>query len=94
MRFYEGDAPFGLEVDHRDHDGLNNQYSNLHYVTHRQNQENRRGATGYPGVAWLKRSGKYRAYARVVGKQFSLGMFLTPQEAYEARVKFLQEVAA
>jgi hypothetical protein len=50
-------APVGLEVDHRDHDGLNNTRANLRVCTRAQNAANQlRKAEGdsseYKGVSW------------------------------------------
>ena len=73
----------GLQVDHRDRDGLNNQRSNLRVTTRAQNQRNQRkhskGSSRYRGVCkgykgWLAR-------ISVDNKQISLGTFKTELEA-------------
>ncbi|WP_308748361.1 AP2 domain-containing protein [uncultured Anaerococcus sp.] len=42
--------------------------------------------SGYTGVSYDKRSGKYRAYLTLNGKQISLGSYNTAEEAYKARL--------
>lgn len=42
--------------------------------------------SGYTGVSYDKRSGKYRAYLTLNGKQISLGSYNTAKEAYKARL--------
>ena len=44
----------GKQIDHKDGDGLNNQKENLRYVTHGQNQMNRKshGSSKYLGVSF------------------------------------------
>ena len=59
--------PEGMDVDHEDHNGLNNQRSNLRVGTRGQNMENRRGAnknsaTGIRGVH-IHRLKKIRKHA-------------------------------
>jgi hypothetical protein len=46
-----------IKVDHIDHDGLNNQKSNLRLCTHSQNMANRISKKKYMGI-WVER-GKY-----------------------------------
>ncbi len=77
----------GLEVDHVNHDGLDNARDNLRVVTHRENMLNarkRKGCTSrYKGVCWVRDRGKWGAYARLHGKTVYLGLF--PSEAGAAR---------
>lgn len=64
------DAPDGMEVDHIDGSGLDNQRANLRLVTLQQNRQNRsRGRnnqTGYKGVTFDKKSGKWAMSFRVL----------------------------
>jgi len=75
-------APNGMEVDHWDGDGLNNQRNNLRICTKAQNQHNRRknanNTSGYKGVSFDKKSGKFRAYININGKRTNLGFFTDP----------------
>ncbi len=88
-------APKDLQVDHMDHDGLNNQRENLRLVTNAQNQMNcnrrPKNSTGYKGVGRLK-NGRYRATAYRLGTCHFFGNFDTPVEAalaYDAGAKKL-----
>lgn len=79
--------PFGMEVDHKDHNGLNNQKSNLRNGTHQQNQMNRRpvktSSSKYLGVN--VEEGKYIiAYVQVNKRKVRLGTFKTEEDAARA----------
>ena len=76
-------TPEGMETDHIDRDGLNNQRSNLRIVTRQQNQFNR-NAKGYH---FYKPTQKFRAYIKLNGKKIYLGYFETALEAHEAYLK-------
>lgn len=83
-RLVAGATP-GLQVDHRDRDGLNNRRSNLRLCTNAQNQWNRvkvRGGSQYKGVNRCGR--KWRAVIRVDGQQVHLGYFRVEEEAAKA----------
>lgn len=79
------------EVDHRDHDTLCNVRKNLRICTGSQNQMNRgkqsNNTSGYKGVTFDKRSGKYRAVIRIDRKQQHLGLFDTTDKAKNAYQK-------
>lgn len=80
-------APKGKQVDHKDHDGLNNQRSNIRLCTDAQNQGNRRldkdNTSGYKGVHWHPSNKKWIA---VIGKgpQKHIGSYDSPEEAARA----------
>ena len=85
----------GFDVDHKDHNGLNNQEHNLRNCTRRQNMENTRNQSQY-GAGVNKDKGRYyekpfRATAWIGKKGFFCGRFATPEEAQEARRRFLAE---
>jgi hypothetical protein len=71
--------PGGLEVDHKDCDGLNNRRSNLRTATRAENQRNTRktdaNTSGVKGVSWDKSRAKWETYIKVGGKKRHLGRF-------------------
>ena len=83
-------VPKGLEIDHKDHNGLNNQKSNLRICTHQQNQANRRSwkksTSKYLGVSYYNKKGlRYiRADIQNYNKQIYLGLFNSEYEAARA----------
>lgn len=78
-------ARSGQLVDHRDGNGLNNTRNNLRVATRKQNGANRRLGTnnqsGYKGVYWLRKRGKWVAQINVDSKSYYLGVFDDPWEA-------------
>jgi len=84
-------APDHLEVDHIDHNGLNNRRSNLRLVTRRQNRIHSRKPAGctsqYKGVVKLiRRSGliRWQVQGRIGRKNMHLGLFESEIEAAHA----------
>jgi hypothetical protein len=70
------------QVDHRDHDGLNNQRENLRVCTHGQNRSNTRKAKGtsqYKGVHLD--SSKWIAMLKSSGRTKYLGTFTSELDA-------------
>ena len=78
--------PSGFEVDHKNHDTLDNRRSNLRVATSSQNRANtvRRtdNKSGFKGVSPFQ--GKWRATIRENGKHKHLGRFSTTEEAHQA----------
>jgi len=76
------------QVDHIDLDGLNNCKSNLRIATPMQNTWNRcrsaANTSGLKGVCWNKACKKWQSQIKVEGKRKYLGLFDTPELAYEA----------
>lgn len=90
-----GIPPIGLEVDHIDHNRLNNQRSNLRFCTKSQNicNQRRRNKTGFKGVGktLARLQNPWRATIKIKGVRIFLGYFPTPEqasEAYQAAAKF------
>ena len=81
-------SPEGLEIDHRDGDGLNNRRENLRMATHAQNVRNRRKPTnnksGVKGVYWRKDIRKWAAMIKLNGRNLHLGLFPQISEAAAA----------
>lgn len=77
----------GLEVDHADGNGLNNQRSNLRVVTHSKNMMNMRkkpGTSQYKGVYWKRQRQKWRAQIKINGKMTYLVYYDAEIEAARA----------
>lgn len=78
-------CPESKEVDHRDHNTLNNQKLNLRICTHAENQANARSnrltSSCYKGVSWRMRSKKWVAAIQVNKKVKHLGYFTNEQDA-------------
>lgn len=82
-------APHGMDVDHKDGDGLNNRRSsNIRLATRHQNHGNRgpaRGSvSGYKGVHYHSQNGNWRARISVNGKSKHLGSFDSAEDAARA----------
>jgi hypothetical protein len=75
-------------IDHIDRDRANNSIANLRLATAQENIRNSGlrtdNSTGYRGVSLDKRSGRYRAYIYLDGKQKSLGYHSTAEDAAAA----------
>ncbi len=78
-------APPGVQVDHRDGNGLNNTRTNLRFATPAQNARNRaacrKNACGFKGVAGIETEGKWAATIHKNGRNIQLGKRSTPQDA-------------
>lgn len=78
-------AAKGVEVDHANHDGLDNRRENIRTVSHAQNRHNARprknGSSQYKGVSYHKRDGNWRASIAVNGIKRELGTFRSEHAA-------------
>lgn len=82
-----------IDIDHKNHDGLDNRRQNLRICTRRQNAQNRRKLAGcasnFKGVSL--NSGKWRARIKYNKKRIHLGYFISEQEAANAYLNAAQE---
>jgi hypothetical protein len=97
MHRYILDCLPGQEVDHINHDGLDNRRCNLRLCTNSQNQANsqkRAGATSsrFKGVGWHIRERRWMARIRHCGQLCWLGYFDTEEEAARAYNAKAQEL--
>jgi len=79
-RFILG-PPEGVDVDHKNGDGLDNRRSNIRIATRSQNNQNwakLRGAGEFKGVTWDKQHKRYRVQIQKDGKHYFLGLFTSP----------------
>lgn len=95
------DCPDGMVVDHVDGRKLWNIKSNLRICTQTENKRNTgkrsTNTSGYKGVTWSRRAGKWMAQISVNGNRFYLGCFdnpITAAKVYKvAEVWFFGEFA-
>lgn len=88
---HNGDIPENLYIDHINGCGTDNRLSNLRIVDRIQNNRNKRRSprgskSGYTGVTFDKSAGMWKAHIEVLGKHKNLGLFKTPELAYERRL--------
>jgi len=76
------------QIDHEDTDRANNRWGNLREATASQNLANRAApssnSSGFKGVSWHKKTGKWAASIKKMGKTIHLGQFDTPEAAGSA----------
>lgn len=83
-----------FQVDHINHNGLDNRRINLRKCTPSQNQGNSRlrvsNTSGYKGVVWHKRDNRWRAVIKINGDRKYLGEFfciVKAAKAYDAAAR-------
>lgn len=76
--------PEGMEVDHVNHDPLDNRKLNLRIATSSQNHQNQRSKGDFKGVWWDASRQKWQARIKISRKTKHLGRFGTAKEAAAA----------
>jgi hypothetical protein len=83
------------QVDHINHNGLDNRVNNLRVVTNQENGKNAnissRNSSGITGVSWSNDRQKWYSYITVDGKMQSLGCYANKGEAASVRKKAEQK---
>ncbi|MEE9354761.1 MAG: HNH endonuclease [Methylococcaceae bacterium] len=78
-------TPDGLQVDHKNHTGLDNRKANLRNCTHSENdryQRVRKGGTSrYKGVSFQEASRKWNSQITYENKHIHLGLFVDEVKA-------------
>lgn len=74
-------TPEGMEVDHADHNGLNNQEYNMRNVSLFQNAQNRSDNNIYIGVTYNKLRGYFQSTIGKNRKKIHLGVFYNVEDA-------------
>jgi len=81
-------APDNMQVDHKFGDKLDNRKENLRLCTASQNQGNsatgKNNTSGYKGVVWHTKAGKWNGQIRIRGKKIHLGTYVDKSEAAKA----------
>lgn len=87
-------CPDGLEIDHVDGNGLNNQRYNIRVVTRRQNHQNlhRQSSSKYPGVWHDKDANRWHSSIRIGPKIKNLGRYGSEVEAFKAYAKAVHDL--
>jgi hypothetical protein len=82
------DVPVDLEIDHRNHTGLDNRSENLRLANRSQQLANTRKKPGtvslYRGVYWHRRASKWAAQIRINNQPKYLGLFVSQEDAGRA----------
>ena len=83
-------------IDHRDGNPLNNRWDNLRLASHANNAANRArlrtNRSGFKGVCFDSRRGKWMAQITKGGRRYMIGRFATPEDAHAAYVAKAREL--
>lgn len=82
-RYILGVTTSKIFVDHKDHNGLNNQRWNIRTCTNSENQKNKksRGTSKYLGVSYDNNRNKWVSQININGKTKGLGRFINEIDA-------------
>ena len=83
-----GDWPATPRTDHKDRVRSNNKWGNIREATHSENRFNSgvssHNKSGFKGVSWCTRAGRWRATIEASGRYYSLGLFSIKEDAHVA----------
>lgn len=86
------DDPLPEQIDHKNRDGRDNRWDNLRASSSAENGRNqsrhRTNTSGFVGVAWDKRAGRWQSRCMVNGKVKHLGYFDAVDDAAKASIEF------
>ena len=88
--------PIGMQIDHINHNGLDNRRCNLRICTMSQNIANSRlrsdNTSKHKGIYWNKNVSKWQVAITFLGKEIYLGIFDDIDEASQAYAKKAKEL--
>ena len=87
---HNGEIPSGFDIDHINHNRLDNRIENLRLASRSENLKNKGvvlSSSGEMGVYWSKAAGKWEASLQVDGRKVYLGLFDTVELAKSARTE-------
>ena len=77
------------QIDHINHDKIDNRIINLREVSHQENHKNRplhkNNSSGVVGVYWNKECNKWHATIKIDKKLTHLGLFINKEDVVKAR---------
>jgi hypothetical protein len=83
------------EIDHKNRITTDDRIDNLRPCTHSENGSNRKAGknntSGYKGVSYQKKTGKFMARIGIGNQRLFLGLFDTPEQAHNAYVEASKE---
>jgi len=86
---FNGKCPTTLQVDHLNHNRVDDRIENLHLVTEKENHKNQklnsRNSSGVVGVCWNKLVKGWQAQIKADGVHHHLGIFKDKEEAIRVR---------
>lgn len=87
MHYFLMERKKGFVMDHVNHNSLDNRRSNLRYVTHTQNSQNRLPKlkkSNFKGVSWISSRNEWYAQIDYNKKAYYLGSYKIEEHAAEA----------
>ena len=84
------------QIDHEKGDRIDNRWNRLREATHQQNVFNsklaKNSTSGFKGVSWHKRAGKWSAQYNINGRKKHLGLFENADDAHAAYISAVRAI--